>query len=472
MFGHITLPDESLDEHVSVLGHITLSLTDIQVSGFSIGSGAFAVDAPNEVALGLGDINLSVSLNYKWRRVHWPHASDHGSVTASTSDSAMAVGVALTAASGKLTAAAAAHSADFNNFKIKFHGSHVAWLYNLLMDLFKGKLKSSLQDAVSKELEKMINTNLNAALAKLPTQSHIGGGKSESNINTGFAAATAGTSSYGQYFSLLNEFAVSNAATGAACPLQNPVLPGLTPKVDHNMIEFMMADSFPNCLMQTLYENKFLTMTLTNKDVPKGFPLQLNTTYWAQYLPQLAEKYPGQLMQLDVSSQFSPYLNTSQELGAVAHLGIRINSSVVQSDGSLVHTHVMGVFGTLGLDLTITDGNNHTNITIHPRISKFTVNVTIEQSSIGPIDDSKLEGLVAMIGPILQQFANQLLSNGIPLPFSPLMYLVNPTITYQQGYFTVATDFDSKLPRSFMEQMPAPAPMPAPVVEPSVIKFN
>ena len=80
----ITLPNIHIDTHVAEpIGHITIDLTNIQVSGLSLAALPVNVVPPSSFLLALDDLNLILNMGYKWRKVHWPHASDHGTTFAS-----------------------------------------------------------------------------------------------------------------------------------------------------------------------------------------------------------------------------------------------------------------------------------------------------------------------------------------------------------------------------------------------------
>ena len=77
------LPDIHDDTHVpEPIGHITLDLTNITISKFHLSGAAVDFGAPSSAVVEFGPVAFVLSLDYKWRKVNSPHASDHGVVTA------------------------------------------------------------------------------------------------------------------------------------------------------------------------------------------------------------------------------------------------------------------------------------------------------------------------------------------------------------------------------------------------------
>ena len=64
------------------------------------------------------------------------------------------------------------------------------------------------------------------------------------------------------------------------------------------MIDYFLFNEFSTSLMQTGYFNR----NFTNADIPKNIPFQLNTDFFANMLPGLAELYPGQDLILSIAS--------------------------------------------------------------------------------------------------------------------------------------------------------------------------
>ena len=105
----IDIPPIHIDTHVAEpIGHITLDLTNIVVSGFKLGAPTAATAAPADVHLDVVLDSLNFQADYKWRKVNWPHASDHGSFTADITSGSVATTLDLgVTPNGTVTLAAA-----------------------------------------------------------------------------------------------------------------------------------------------------------------------------------------------------------------------------------------------------------------------------------------------------------------------------------------------------------------------------
>ena len=75
-----SIPDVHIDTHVAEpFGHITLDLTDIQVTGFHLANATLGLPTSQpetgaSVELDLDGLQLDVDCAYKWRKVHLPRA--------------------------------------------------------------------------------------------------------------------------------------------------------------------------------------------------------------------------------------------------------------------------------------------------------------------------------------------------------------------------------------------------------------
>jgi hypothetical protein len=68
----LSLPDQELHVDVPVIGHVTLDLSNIKITGFHIPSASIGLAPPSAVT------GLQVAMDFHWRKDHWPHISDHG----------------------------------------------------------------------------------------------------------------------------------------------------------------------------------------------------------------------------------------------------------------------------------------------------------------------------------------------------------------------------------------------------------
>jgi len=168
----LTIPDMNLDEHLPIIGHITLDLSDIQVTDFNLPDAALGVSSPPSVALDMSGLTLQVALNYHWRKVHWPHLSSSGSITANPSGGSIVLDMSMSTENGHVVLKSTDCSVDFSGFDVHFHGD-LSWLYNFFVWLFKNTIKDSVQSAVQKELLDVVDTRYGFSVLRAHTTTYI-----------------------------------------------------------------------------------------------------------------------------------------------------------------------------------------------------------------------------------------------------------------------------------------------------------
>merc|ERR1711871_587125 len=180
--------------------------------------------------------------------------------------------------SGTMSCSALSSTCSFGSFNIHFdHGA--SWLYNLLIDLFKGSVGKAIDNAVKSALTSAIDSDLNEALAKLPQSISIGGGKSEATLNTSLADVKA----IGPSFSIGDTFSWSNPTTSEACPHATPYIPPYTPGAQDKMLQLLMADTSLSCPLWVQYNNHALNFVLDPTTMPKAQSF-LTTAFWSKFI--------------------------------------------------------------------------------------------------------------------------------------------------------------------------------------------
>ena len=153
-----TIPDIHIDTHVAEpIGHITLDLTDIQITGFTKPAGSLSLAAPSTASVSLSNIQFTVACDYKWRKVHAPHASDHGTLTAEPSSVVFSSALDFSVDSnGTAHVAESGTTTTIGEFTIHFDGK-VAWLYNLFVSLFGSTIKTAIANGITSAVDKAID---------------------------------------------------------------------------------------------------------------------------------------------------------------------------------------------------------------------------------------------------------------------------------------------------------------------------
>jgi len=429
--GTIPLPDMNEDLHVPVFGHVTLDLTNIAISGFQLPALDVALAAPDTITTTASGLTLDVNLDFKWRKVHWPHASDHGTISVKASGGAMDLGMSLTSVGGKPHLNVLTSTVDLSSFDIHFSGK-VSWLYNFVVGLFKGKLKTAVQGAVSKELTTVIDSDANKALAAMHMLAYVGGGRSRADLNYELASVNATST----YIAIGDLMGITNNMTGAACPLAPAPLPVVDPVSPSSMVQLVLADTFINCFGWVAATND----ALHERVDPTKLPGLLNTTAWASIAPGLAKKYPDTPLAMYVDLLGAPMVHSSTASGTSAAGHLALNFSAVTKTGE-VHTHALGLLGNFGLQVGVEAAGSPPVPTLMFNVTELAVNVSALDTQVGPIDVTGLDGLLGTVLPLVKDILQAALSKGLPLPGTPTgVGLVHPQVSQGNGYIAISAD--------------------------------
>ena len=173
---------------------------------------------------------------------------------------------------------------------------------------------------------------------------------------------------------------------------------------------------------------------ITNKTLPPKFPIQLNTAYFAQLIPELAQKYPNAPIEIYIYANSPPesIFNTS---GVYVRGTFYTNVSVIQNNAPV---------GVFTLDLTVyTSVNvavNEGNVT--GKIDFLDLTLVQVSSQIGTIDCSGLNDVVRLaVTDFGIPLFNKHFASGIPIPVVAGLSFVQPTIIYGNDYIGITTNF-------------------------------
>jgi hypothetical protein len=447
----ITLPNVHIDTHVAEpIGHITIDLTNIQISGLSLAALPVNVLPPSSFLLALDDLSLILNMDYKWRKVHWPHASDHGTVNVVPQDVTGSIAVGVVSNNSRPLLDNVKTSLTFGSFNIKFHGK-VAWLYNLLMKTLKGKITDAISNAFSGLISKTVQ-KMNANFSKMQVHKTIGGGKSKIIVDLSFIHADVKPvnssivkSAQGNYMSFGLAMDVISSTTSKSCDYpEQAALPEQAPigLGDTDLVQLVLGQRFFNCALEALNSQHALDFLLINEKLPPmlqsmGF---LNTTKWCKSSPTLCQKYPNMLMQMEGTPHVNPEVNCSKIQGCTLHYPLVLNTSVVNS-GTNISSHVF----TLGLDLAFGGNlhiNNTGNVTVLANVTSCKISVSVYDDPI-PVNAESIQSKANLISFLAKNLLNTVLKNGFPLPNAPgLIKLVDAQLAVEDGYLTIASSIE------------------------------
>ena len=429
----LDIPDITLDEHVpEPIGHITLTLSAIKVTKIYLGSLPFTLAPPNMVTTGLKGFNMQVNLDYAWRKVHWPHAKDHGTVTATPQGAAGVMTIKVDSNSSRPALdLVGSPSVSFDTFNIIFKGK-VAWLYNLLMKSMKGKIATAISGAVSKALTGAI-TSLNKKFANETLLHKWGGGKSQTYIDTSFIGADATTN----FLALGLRMDVLKPDMKTRCPLPTMAVPDTAPEGNNDLVQIIFGERFLDCVLATIDDDGALDFLI---QPGSKIPIPLNTSLWKNLIPALSTKYPDRLMEMSASARIHPAAPCTKEKGFSIYYPLALDTLVLPpagGSGAPTHVFTLGFNLTFGLNLHVVE-KPVGNATVFANVTAVDVTVDAYDSAIGTIATGPLQILTSAISFAVKALLEKAFASGFPVPHVGPLHLTNVGITFADGYAALA----------------------------------
>jgi len=313
-------------------------------------------------------------------------------------------------------------SASFDKIDIHFSGHWDSWLLNLLSGLFDSTIKHTVNDAINSQLTTLVDTTLNGMMQHIPTVLPFGSGADECTLDVGLLAVDAVTNTY---ISLGNDFTVVDSISGEACPYAPVALP--VELATSRMVQVWVAQSPIECALWVAFVNGGLTQHL-----------QSNTNQWTNIIPQLQTLYPNAVLNELVFAQSAPQFDFTPD-GVVLNLALALNHSVVLGDGSSKFTDSLGLEFKFGINAWVGAGST-TPSSLYANITETQLTFQVLASDIGTINLSLLQLLVDIVVPIAVGLLNKYLNAGFPLPVATGITLINPEISFNNGYAGIAAD--------------------------------
>merc|ERR1719201_1568504 len=100
-----------------------------------------------------------MQLGYKWRKVNWPHGSDHGTVTAGETEGDVSVLLDIVPDGTGPPSVTGTSLVTIGHFDFHFEGK-IDWLYNVFVSAFNGVIKKAIVKKINGVLDEVINVDL------------------------------------------------------------------------------------------------------------------------------------------------------------------------------------------------------------------------------------------------------------------------------------------------------------------------
>ena len=369
------------------------------------------------------------------RNKHFPHISASTDINVDLSGVSFSTTVKLgrDATNGHATLTTSACSGDVGNVHVHVHGSS-AWLYKLFDHKFESAMKKGFHSAFCSKITEELDDKGNKALKSLPLLSKF---QDLAMINYTLTQDPAYTNTYMAMF-------LKGAFQAASQQIQIPFSPAAFPPVQVNgrMLYVWLSDYILNSAGYVFQQTGLLQYTITPKLIPKGFFLQLNTSFFKTFVPSLFKHFPNMSMEIALKSTKPPTVHLTPKGGELSAFG-GIDVNVILPNNTVVNAFTLGLSTDMDLHAQI-QSDGRTAITAN--VTLVSANFKLDSSNIGKFDVNPMkEALNFALKHLVIPAINRYTSKGLVIPTIDGISFVNPRLTFGEDYGLVATDINYEM---------------------------
>lgn len=399
-----------------------LSLPDINSDSFRANNLKFAA-----LNLGKPEISIVPNVGLKWRNANaqirvtggWSAKAGWWWTSGSmTLDAAMAVEATagITASNGKLATASKGCSVHFNSFNLDLHNAFFSWV----VSLFEGSITPEIRNAVCSEVNKLLGTTVNGAIASLPHDipvADILDVEIEADSNPAFTASEV---------DIHARVKADSQGSDVVFPFSpEPIVSQMDPSL---MACFLVSDYTLNTASYVALSAGKISESAPNAQIDASNPV-MNTAYFKTSIPDFYAAYPDAAITYKV-------VNTRYPLAEFDHDNVILDMPVdltVQVGGADVLT--------LGLSLTVEGNMQHANNVLSGQVTSASHTTTVKSSQIGDIAVGSIEGVIDDIldNTVLPQI-NAVITKGVTLPIDQYVTLNKGVVEAHDDFVKVCAD--------------------------------
>lgn len=435
----LSIPDLTGSVKISFgIGHITFTWTvsQVQIQSLSIptsslttGSNGLTLKASSISAKTGGHINVNDGHDF-------PHVSASTDLDITFSGVSFSVSILFgNDSNGRGTAKTSGCTASVADAHVSFHGGD-SWIYKVVNEIadFDKQLRDNFAPQFCKGVTDAINGQLNHALETAPVIVKV---DNYAEINYALIQSPVYTTNS---ITTLHKGEFQSIANPTEAPFSPPPLPPINDTSE--MVYIWLTEYVVNTAGLVYHESGFLAYNITPNRVPKGIPLQLNTTSFKLIIPELYNKYPNMAMVLGVKTTKPPQMQivpTSANLTAVGE----VNVQVITPNKTVVSAFVMGL--TVYMNAYAWVHPNGTKQVISANITLLKFDFNIISSNIGTISTDLLNNAVQLlVNLFVIPAANIYAGRGLEIPLVDGISFVSPKVSFGEGYVLVSSNVNYK----------------------------
>jgi len=394
----VTIEDFHGTQQLPVVGKIDFWMSDFEFKQLSVGpiQVNFRERASrNETVITSQNMNVNLSLKWKYREQAFPHVNGHGDCTViidSGSQLSMGLQVLKLDAEGRPVFKANSVKINLGNMKVKISGGVSGEIAKILTTLFSSQIKraaqSAIEDVIVESIDYTLNTNIQqlstkkelTLMNKLKFEADYGMNSIEVNPNGYLVGSMRG------FFSPIGVEQMNYPFEPCDMPSQ-PLISGMTGDIYIN-------DFVVNSLAYSLHQSGQLKGLITPDMVPASSPIKLDTTSLGKFIPQLAQKYPtNQPIQLQISTPTYPYIVTSMGRDlAVMNISMGVQVISTEPEKQITTAFILHLNLEAQLhNLTVASLNSGSQLNVSGVVNNVQFDMNARNSTIGDVNLTSLK---------------------------------------------------------------------------------
>eukprot|EP01080_Neovahlkampfia_damariscottae_P006485 gene6485-10493_t len=409
----------------SPLGSINWSLTKINIKRLEIPTGKIEAKTTG-VGFELSGIKVHISFRWKFKKRKWPKVGKSGGGSVASSNSHFGVTIHVNRVNGQLKVNIPSKAIKLNSFKVKVSGS-LSWLINLILGVFKKKIKSTIEKSVGSAIQKTLASKANSALSKIPYTTRL-------PRSVGLDYSVTKNIIYGKgYFNIPIKGEFFNAVNRKPSSYKPDKTPELYRR--NKMIHFVINDYLPLSAGETIKQKGILKIDITNSMLPSGSPVRLTTNSFKSILPEIQRKFPNHQMIVKAFATSNPTLGFNSN-GKYLILPTELGFYVIDPKTNK-QKHAFTLIGLFNSRFSVLIKG----LKIVPRLHFMKQQFKVKSSSIGEFSINLLNKILDFgFGKGIVPLLNALSKDGYPLPTIPFVQFIGVDIKYNSKYIVISSD--------------------------------
>ncbi|KAK6747270.1 hypothetical protein RB195_000464 [Necator americanus] len=343
--------------------------------------------------------------------------------------------------------------------------NHNGGLFGLAVTVFKQGVSDNvrllLQGLICKKVRKYLDEDLNEKLAEVQTKSPLTEAIEANAVRSARLSEAVGGVTLGSIlgksfakdfyidFRLREDPYCGRNTVDIACageisykgvggtPFGPPPIQWLRTHSDSHMVMLQVSDYLPNSLFYHAHKQRLIRLHLSSST--PGVAQFLRTSCegsfcLADLVPQLAETYPNQTLELSLAATRAPAVLFSEKKGGVISVNLGGVIVVFVSDG-----YRRKQAAVLDMEVVADTKLNLQNQNVNGSVELTKFDLTSRSAAIA-ISQEELSDIAILVSQMVEKMLNEMLANGFPLPLPHVLSLNNVSVDVLTRRILIRTD--------------------------------